>query len=166
MPMPELRRRDFALGALAAGAALAARPARLLAAADPPLRDMTGDVAPIGAAERLGRIEKARGLMRRHGLGAILVEPGASLDYFTGVQWWRSERLTAALIPAEGEPIVFTPFFEEPSVRESLGIRAEVSPAGRSASRRPCASSPSTGSARRCRESTSAAPPRWCAAAG
>jgi Xaa-Pro dipeptidase len=42
------------------------------------------------------------------------------------VQWWRSERLTAALIPVDGDPIVFTPFFEEPSVRESLGVPAEV----------------------------------------
>jgi Xaa-Pro dipeptidase len=126
MPMPELSRRGFALGALAAGAALTARPPALLAAADPPLRDMTGDVAPIGREERLRRLDKARRLMARHRLDAILVEPGASLDYFTGVQWWRSERLTAALIPADGEPIVFTPFFEEPSVRESLGIQAEV----------------------------------------
>jgi Xaa-Pro dipeptidase len=125
--MPEIGRRGFALGALAAGAALAARPSALLAAAaEPGLRPMTGDIAPIGPAERLVRLEKARALMRRHGLGSILVEPGASLDYFTGVQWHRSERLTAALIPVEGEPIVFTPFFEEPSVRETLGVPAEV----------------------------------------
>jgi len=124
--MPELSRRGFALGALAAGAALTSGPKRLLAAADPPLEPMTGNVAPIGAAERLRRLDKARQLMRRHGLGAILIEPGASLDYFTGIQWWRSERLTAVLIPVDGEPIVFTPFFEEPSVRESLGIPAEV----------------------------------------
>jgi Xaa-Pro dipeptidase len=124
--MPEIGRRGFALGALAAGAALTASPGRLLAAADPPLRPITGDAAPIGTAERLRRLEKARQLMRRHGLGSILVEPGASLDYFTGVQWHRSERLTAALIPVEGEPIIFTPFFEEPSVRESLAIPAEV----------------------------------------
>jgi len=126
MPMPEIGRRGFALGALAAGAALAARPSALLAAAEPGLKPMTGDVAPIGAAERLARLEKARALMRRHGLGSILIEPGASLDYFTGVRWGRSERLTAALIPVDGDPIVFTPFFEEPSVRESLAVPAEV----------------------------------------
>src|SRR4051794_33232191 len=126
MPMPELSRRGFALRALAAGAALTVRPSVLLAAADPVLKPMTGDVAPIGRAERMQRVDKARRPMRRSGLGAILVEPGASLDYSPGVQWWRSERLTAALIPADGEPIVFTPFFEEPSVRESLGIPAEV----------------------------------------
>lgn len=81
---------------------------------------------PIGTAERLQRLERARELMKRHGIGAVIIEPGASLDYFTGVQWWRSERLTAAIIPAEGDPIVVTPFFEKPSVEESLKVPAEV----------------------------------------
>jgi Xaa-Pro dipeptidase len=80
----------------------------------------------IGASERLARLAKARALMRREGLGAILVEPGASLDYFTGVRWSRSERLTAALIPATGDPIIVTPFFERPSVAESLAVPAEI----------------------------------------
>ena len=89
----------------------------------------TGPVAlppPIGSEERLQRLAAARRLMRRNGIGAIIVEPGASLDYFTGVQWWRSERLTAAVIPAEGDPIIVTPFFEKPSVEESLKVPAEV----------------------------------------
>ena len=64
--------------------------------------------------------------MQANGIGAILVEPGSSLVYFTGVRWGRSERLTAAVIPAEGDAMVVTPFFEEPSVRESLGIAADV----------------------------------------
>ena len=46
--------------------------------------------------------------------------------YFTGVRWWRSERLTAAILPVEGDPCIVTPFFEEPSVRETLGVPAEV----------------------------------------
>jgi Xaa-Pro dipeptidase len=81
---------------------------------------------PISSAERLQRIAKARRVMARHGIDAIIIEPGASLDYFTGVQWWRSERLTAAVIPARGDPIVVTPFFERPSVAESLSIPAEI----------------------------------------
>ena len=64
--------------------------------------------------------------MQRQGIGAIVIEPGASLDYFTGIQWWRSERLTAAVIPAEGDPIIVTPFFEKPSVEESLKVPAEI----------------------------------------
>jgi Xaa-Pro dipeptidase len=80
----------------------------------------------ITSAERLQRLAKARSLMARHGIDAIIVEPGASLDHFTGVQWWRSERLTAAVIPAHGEPIIITPFFERPSVAESLSIPADI----------------------------------------
>jgi Xaa-Pro dipeptidase len=121
--MPELSRREFGFG-LASGAALLAAP-RIAFAAER-LGAMTGDVVPISPAERLQRVAKAQRLMRAQGLGAILIEPGASLTYFTGVRWSRSERLTAALIPAQGEAVVITPFFEEPSVRESLAIPAEV----------------------------------------
>ena len=81
---------------------------------------------PIGQPERLVRLATARALMQRHGIGAIVVEAGPSLDYFTGVQWWRSERLTAAVIPVRGDPIIVTPFFERPSIAESLGISAEI----------------------------------------
>jgi Xaa-Pro aminopeptidase len=56
----------------------------------------------------------------------VLIEPGASLVYFTGIQWHRSERLTAALLPAEGEACIVTPFFEEPSIRETLDVPGEV----------------------------------------
>ena len=80
----------------------------------------------ITGAERLQRLAKARALMQQAGIGAIIVESGPSLDYFTGVQWWRSERLTGAVIPAQGDPIIVTPFFEKPSVSESLGVPAEI----------------------------------------
>jgi Xaa-Pro dipeptidase len=111
-------------GAAATGASLLGGfGASLAAVADPAPIKLP---PPIGRPERLARLAGARALMKRHGIGAILIEPGASLDYYTGVQWWRSERLTAAVIPAQGEPIIVTPFFEKPSVEESLGILAEV----------------------------------------
>ena len=81
---------------------------------------------PISAGERLQRLVRARELMRRNGIGAVLVESGPSLDYLTGIQWWRSERLTAVVIPAEGDPIIVTPFFESPSIREMLQVPAEI----------------------------------------
>jgi Xaa-Pro dipeptidase len=90
------------------------------------LSSITTSITPIGRAERAARIERAQALMAEHGIGAILVEPGASLIYFTGVRWGRSERLTAAVIPAKGQPVIVTPFFEKPSVEESLGIDADV----------------------------------------
>jgi Xaa-Pro dipeptidase len=81
---------------------------------------------PIGQAERLHRLAKARDLMRQSGIGSVIVESGSSLDYLTGVQWHRSERLTAAVIPADGEPIIVTPFFESPSVKETLAVPVEI----------------------------------------
>jgi Xaa-Pro dipeptidase len=90
------------------------------------LQPITGDAVPIGREERAARLARAQALMKANGIGAVLIEPGASLLYFTGVRWGRSERLTAAVIPVEGDPIIVTPFFEEPSVRESLGIVAEI----------------------------------------
>src|SRR3954462_11941739 len=64
--------------------------------------------------------------MQRNGIGAVLVESGPSLDYFTGIQWWRSERLTGAVIPAAGDPIIVTPFFEQPSIAEMLQVPPEI----------------------------------------
>ena len=90
------------------------------------LRDITGGIAPIGEYERRARIARAQALIKGNGIGAVLIEAGSSLVYFTGVRWGRSERLTAVVIPVEGEPCIVTPFFEEPSVRPSLGIPAEV----------------------------------------
>ncbi|MBC7522168.1 MAG: aminopeptidase P family protein, partial [Sandarakinorhabdus sp.] len=119
-------RRRFGFAALAVSA-FAAVPQLARAAIDTSgLNSITGGITPIGAAERADRLSRAQALMAREKIAAIVIEPGASLDYYTGVQWRRSERLTAAVIPARGEPIVITPFFEEPSVRQSLGIPASV----------------------------------------
>jgi Xaa-Pro dipeptidase len=115
-----MRRRAF-LGMAATAGLLAARPASLAAQAA-----RTAVPPPISAAERMQRMAKAQALMRAAGMKALLVEPGASLVYFTGVQWRRSERLTAALLPAEGAPLIVTPEFEEPSIRETLKVSAEV----------------------------------------
>lgn len=112
-----------AAGAVAAGAQVVPGPA---IAADDGLKPITGDVQPIGLAERLGRVAKAQKLMAEHGIAALILEPGTSMLYFTGIRWWRSERLTAVVIPAEGEIGIVTPFFEEPSVRESMTFGDDV----------------------------------------
>ena len=117
-----------ALIAAAAAAPLLSTTALLRAAeADlPGLSDLTKGAVPIGPAERADRLMRAQALMKANGIGAVLIEPGSSMVYFTGVEWWRSERLTAAILPVEGEPCIVTPFFEEPSVRQTLAVPAEV----------------------------------------
>lgn len=117
-------RRLFLQTAGAAGAGLALGGAAFAQAEG--LASLTRNAQPISQAERLARIAKAQGLMKASGLSALVIEPGASLTYFTGVEWWRSERVTAAIIPVEGETLIVTPHFEEPSVRESLAVPAEI----------------------------------------
>lgn len=90
------------------------------------LNNITAGVLPISVAERKARIVKAQSLLQQHNIAALILEPGAAMDYFTGIQWWRSERLTAVVIPREGEIAVVCPFFEEPSIRESLAVGQDV----------------------------------------
>ena len=120
-----MQRRHF-LGTAALGGLAASLPVSAFAADTAGLPNLAAKAVPIGKAERMARIAKAKALMRTNDIGALLIEPGSSLIYFTGVEWWRSERLTAAVLTREGEVAIVTPFFEEPSVRESLGIDAEV----------------------------------------
>jgi Xaa-Pro dipeptidase len=119
------RRHALSLGGALALDALVSR--RTLAAApDAALAPMTADVKPIGRDEYLLRIDKARKLMAQSGIGALLLEPGGAMVYFTGVSWWRSERLTAIVIPREGDIAIVTPHFEAPSVSETLAVPAEL----------------------------------------
>ena len=114
-----------AAGALAAGATVPAGAAEARAAG---LKSLTGSTQPISAAEHGARLAKVQSLMQQRHIAALLVESGSTLEYFTGIRWWRSERTTAALIPATGQVVIVTPYFEEPSIRETLKVPADVRP--------------------------------------
>jgi Xaa-Pro dipeptidase len=121
-----LSRRNFLWGASAAS--LLSSSLSFPAPGAAALKSLAGGAKPISPAERLGRLAKVQTLMQQQKVAALLIEPGASLEYFTGIRWHRSERTTVALIPASGEVLVVTPAFEEPSVRETLQIPGEVRP--------------------------------------
>lgn len=119
-------RRGFLMTTGLAGAAAGLAQSALAAGEGPP---STGAGAvPIGEPERRRRLARAAELMRANRIDAVLVEAGSSLVYFTGVEWWRSERLTAAVITRDGAIAIVTPFFEEPSIRQTLAVSAEVLP--------------------------------------
>lgn len=67
-----LNRREL----MAAGGATFAMTAIPAWAAAPELASITGNIVPIGRAERAARLAKAQRLMRANGIGAMLVEPG------------------------------------------------------------------------------------------
>ena len=119
-----MRRRTF----LTAAAAAAFAAPGLARASPDGLTSMARDAQPISPSERQARIAKLQRLMSAQGVGALILESGTSLEYFTGVQWRRSERTTAAVIPAKGDVVLVTPAFEEPSVRETLAVGGDVRP--------------------------------------
>jgi Xaa-Pro dipeptidase len=120
--------RRAAMAAIAAATAVAATSARAAVGARQVtgLTPMTSGAKPISPAERNARVTKLQGLMQQKKIAALLVDTGSTLDYFTGVQWHLSERVTAAVIPAFGKTVIVTPFFEQPTIHEMLQIPAEI----------------------------------------
>ena len=115
-------------GLLGAGALAAGAPAFAARSKAKGLASLTKDAQPITAEEHAARVARLQSLMQQGKVAALLVEAGAALEYFTGIRWHRSERTTAAVIPAEGGIVAVTPAFEEPSVRETLKVAADVRP--------------------------------------
>jgi len=91
------------------------------------LGNRRAEAKPIGLAERESRLERARGLMRENHLDAIALVGGTSLDYFTGIRWWLSERLFACVLLQKGNPFYVCPAFEEDRAHEAMAD----APAGR-----------------------------------
>lgn len=89
--------------------------------ADPKVQDIRSRIKPISPEERQKRIERAKELMTREGMDALIFEGGVSLNYFTGVNWGRSERLFAMVLPRAGDPQYVSPKFEEGRAREQVG---------------------------------------------
>ena len=79
--------------------------------------DQSKAVAPIGSEERAERRARLKRILASLGAGALIVEGGATMTYLTGVSWWRSERLFALVVPAEGTHFWICPAFEEARAR-------------------------------------------------
>ena len=130
----KVKRREFInLSALAAGGVVAGISActsnektneRTTATND--LQSMTGNVVPISVDERKTRIEKAQQLLAEQKMAALILDAGTSLNYFTGISWWPSERTMVAIVPANGETRYVCPGFEESRLRELITIGNDV----------------------------------------
>lgn len=64
--------------------------------------------------------------MQQKGIDAIFLESGTSLDYFTGIKWWPSERLTGVLIFSDASMNYVCPAFEEHRLQEMITNKGEI----------------------------------------
>jgi len=82
---------------------------------------------PIQAPERAEFRARLAGILQDRGVDAMLIEPGGTLEYLTGVAFHGSERLMAAVALADGSFTWVTPAFEATRV-EKLCSDAAGSP--------------------------------------
>jgi Xaa-Pro dipeptidase len=118
-----MNRRDFLrVSAMGAGAlARAQGPSSTVPDAIRALKPMTDGVQPITPAERRARIEKAQRLMSARKIGAVFMERGSSMFYFTGVR-----NLSGLLIPAKGEVAWIVPPDQEQQVHDGSRVGGKV----------------------------------------
>jgi Xaa-Pro dipeptidase len=86
------------------------------------LQDRRSEAIPITSSEREARIARARELMTQKNFAAVCLAGGTSLNYFTGIRWYNSERPTLVVLPAKGLPFAICPAFEEDRLRERLAL--------------------------------------------
>jgi Xaa-Pro dipeptidase len=134
-----LTRRSVLAASLASGAASLAQaagqggrsPATPAIAPDSPigkLKSRRSEAKPISLEERQARVDKAQQLMRENKLDAIVMIGGSSLEYFSNIRWWNSERLFVMVLPAKGEAFFVSPAFEKDRALEQIAR----GPAGKS----------------------------------
>jgi Xaa-Pro dipeptidase len=87
------------------------------------LSDMTTDIIAISETEFNARIKKAQQLMKAQGVRALYLDAGTNLHYFTGLKWYKSERMVGAILPVEGDLEFIAPHFEKGSLIDNMLIQ-------------------------------------------
>jgi Xaa-Pro dipeptidase len=85
------------------------------------LPSFAGKVAPFTNEERLARIERAKDLMGRlHMKAIVLANSTSNTLYFANIMLGASERMWALAIPAQAQPFLVCPAFERDRAAEML----------------------------------------------
>ncbi len=80
----------------------------------------------ISRKEREARLDKALKLMAAQQIDALILPAGTSLYYFTGLQWYASERLVGAVLTKHGLSYL-APAFEESKIGQLLDTPGAIS---------------------------------------
>jgi len=129
--IPSLSRRRFLQSAAAASSIAVASTSRASTQQPPvfpnlkPLGDRVHAITPEELHARLVHAQELMSQLEPR-YDALLVGPGTSLDYFTGIRWGLSERLLALVLPRKGQPLLISPAFEESRMRELMRDPLEV----------------------------------------
>ncbi len=90
------------------------------------LQDMSLKALPIELSEFKKRIAKAQRLMVERNINALYLNAGTNLYYFTGTQWYASERMVGAIMLQSGDIIYISPNFEVDTLRQYMQVKGEV----------------------------------------
>jgi len=91
-----------------------------------PLQNMVADVKPLTPEDYAARLEKARRLMAEYKLNGLFLEGGTNLQYFSNVNWWRSERTFGAVFSQKRDPLWVCPAFERQRAEELISKGQEI----------------------------------------
>jgi Xaa-Pro aminopeptidase len=72
------------------------------------------------------RLESMRGRLAGAAADGLFATPSSNLFYLTGINFWRSERLTALFLFADRDPVVLCPAFEESRLRGMSAVEHVV----------------------------------------
>ena len=92
------------------------------------LQGFCDDVQAVSPAEYAARAQAIAKGLTAAGLSAVVVEPGANMEYGCGVRWSRSERPFLWVLRADGTQAWVCPGFEQRTAGERLPEGAEVLP--------------------------------------
>ena len=86
-------------------------------------------IAPIDATERSRRVARVQAELRRRDLAAAVLTERANFEYVTGYWvpplWSSFTRVLAAIVPADGDPVLLLPAFVAGAGAETTGWRVE-----------------------------------------
>ena len=104
---------------VSAGAAAAVLPAGRAEAAAEPLPPLPPPLPATAFRERQSRLRAAA---KARGLDAVFVTPSTNLAYAANLSIFKSERLTALLLLADGPGVLVTPNFEEANHKKNAVV--------------------------------------------
>jgi len=90
------------------------------------LKNMTEQIQPIKLQEYQQRIAKAVTKLKQLACDAMYIHAGTNLSYFTGTNWYPSERMVGAILTIDGNLEYIAPYFEVATLQGFMCVNGPV----------------------------------------